>query len=59
MSRHPLPDGEDPMSVLPPAEMDPCGECPKGTCDDCEWCVYFRADFPSPGVVAAITGVSP
>ena len=33
-------------------DYDPCGECPKGMCDDCDACVWLRqfapSDDPSP-----------
>ena len=25
-----------------PRKMAPCGECPEGKCDRCDWCVYFE-----------------
>ena len=25
-------------------EMAPCGECPRGRCDRCDWCLYFEEE---------------
>lgn len=33
--------------VYQPVELDPCGECPKGQCDNCDGCLWAASGFTS------------